>query len=599
MSRPALTLAFAVFATWASPLGAGQAAPHAADASERLGVMTHFAHGWPLELIPRLADDGLRQVRDEVYWEEVESAPGRFEFPKKYDVYLSGLDARGIRLLLPLTFGNRHHDGGLTPHTEAGYRAYARYAAETVRRYGDQLSAVEIWNEYNGGFVEGPATEDRVYHYTRLLRHAYAAVKSERPDLVVLGGATAGLPFPYLEALARAGALDHLDAVSVHPYRDGENPESLETDIRRLQALLHRYRPDRNTPIWVTELGWPARPPGILTGGSLDESEQASHLVRSLALLLSLGVEKVYWYQYLEYGADAGLGLLRAAPGHPGKPAHTALRALLARLRGVTALVREPAPDGVYVLRLETSPGSHSGRSASSRVLATRLVWSLRPTVIPIAGTNTLARLDGSEEPAPAWIILDDRPVYLVDAAASLFPSSSEASPAAALADSSLDFALEQDRGGWSYGSFVPDRDDPGRERFVAAERSRVTDWREEWYRPGSPWSVSALEQHPAVEQGQSVPAVRRWTSQHGGALRVLARVRAGPAGDGVRIRILVGDKVRFSERLGGGLRGELELDFVCDFTPGLSLDIAIDAGPSGDPDHDATRVALSLHPSP
>ena len=69
-------------------------------------------------------------------------------------------------------------------------RAAVRYAVEVLRHYGSEIKAVEIWNEYNGTFCKGPATQDRSGTYLRMLRAAYTAIKRERPDVLVLGGAT-------------------------------------------------------------------------------------------------------------------------------------------------------------------------------------------------------------------------------------------------------------------------------------------------------------------------------------------------------------------------------------------------------------------------
>lgn len=564
---------------------AGFAAP--ADCAERIGVMTHFAHGWALDVLPALAATGTRHVRDEVYWDDIEVEPGRFDFSEKYEAYLSALRAKGVRTLVPLTFESRHHDGGLTPHTEAGFSAYARYATEVVRRYGDQLEAVEIWNEYNGGFAKGPATTDRAGTYAKMLRRAYAALKRERPGLVVLGASTAGLPLPYLERLADAGAFDHMDAVSIHPYRGALPPETLESAIRDLQALLARRHPSKPLPIWVTEIGWTARPPGVFAGPEfVDEDTQADYLVRALSLLLSLGVEKVYWYQLREHGADKGLGLLRAGPGYEPKPAYRAFSALIARLRGVKAVVREPAPEGVYRLRLET--GSDSGEEQVARLL-----WSVSPRSVPLPGATRLARVDGSIESAPDWIVLTGSPVY-VEGLAGPPPAEAKATPV--LADSVAGFSLRQEENGWSYGTLALAGREPA--VFTPAMETRRTDWKTEWILPGSPWSVSAEEQHPAVIAGLPIAAARRWTSPKGGPLRVIARFSAGAQGDGVRVRVLAEGRVRATELIGGPRRHAAEFGFDCVLPPGGSLDFSVDPGPEGSPDHDATRVAITISPA-
>jgi len=555
----------------------------ARDASNRIGVMTHFAHGWDLDLLPRLVDTGVRHVRDEIFWEHVETAPGRFEFPPRFDAYMAALRERDVRPLVPLTFENPHHDDGLTPHTDAGFDAYARYAVEVVRRYGDQIRAVEIWNEYNGGFAKGPATKDRVATYTKMLRKAYAALKRERPDLVVLGGSTAGLPFPYIERLAAAGALDSLDALSIHPYRDIDPPETLEPAIRRLQNLLARASPERPIPIWVTEIGWSARPPGVESGPGVDETTQAAYLVRALSLLLSLGVEKAYWYQLREHGVDKGLGLLRADKGYAAKPAYAAFATLLAQLKDVRAVVREPAPGDVYCLRLDRDDTDAPAR----------LLWSLRPRVIPSGGAKRLVRINGAVEDAPGEILLTPTPLYLLGAAEP--PPAPEAAPAP-LADSEDGFTLRQGDKGWSYGtlSFV-DGEAPV---FTPAEKHRVTDWKEEWILPGSPWSVSAAEQHPALVAGLPVAAVRRWVSPQGGPVRIRARFAAGPRGDGVRVRVLADGRPLATRLVGGPHRQTVEFELDHILAPSGALDFAVDPGPDGSPDYDATRVAVSILPS-
>lgn len=557
-----------------------------ADCADRIGVMTHFAHGWALDVLPALAATGTRHVRDEIYWDDVEVAPGRFEFPKKYEDYLSALRERGIRPLVPLTFENRHHDDGLTPYTEAGFAAYARYATEVVRRHGEQLEAVEIWNEYNGGFAKGPATADRAATYAKMLRHAYRAIKRERPGLVVLGASTAGLPLPYLERLADAGAFEHMDAISIHPYRGSLPPETLEPAIRDLQALLARRRPAAPLPIWVTEIGWTARPPGTFAGPEfVDEDTQADYLVRALTLLLSLDVEKVYWYQLREHGVDKGLGLLRAAPGYEPKPAYRAFTTLLARLRGVKTVVRETAPDGVYCLRLDSA--------TDSAVPPARLLWSVTSRALPLPGATRLVRIDGAAEPAPDWIVLTGSPVYIEGLSG---PPLIDEHPRPILADSAAGFSLSQGENGWSYGTLALAGGEPA--VFTPAVDARVTDWKAEWILPGSPWSISAEEQHPAVVAGLPVAAARRWTSARGGPVRVVARFDAGGQGDGVRVRVLAEGRVRATALIGGPRRPSAELGFDCVLPRGGSLDFAVDPGPAGSPDHDATRVAVSISPA-
>ncbi len=581
-------------------IGHSDAVARVGDASDRIGVMTHFAHGWDLDILPRLAATGVRHVRDEIYWDHVETERGRFVFPPRFERYMAALRETGVTPLVPLTFENRHHDGGLTPHTEAGFDAYARYCVEVVRHYGNQIQAVEIWNEYNGGFAKGPATRDRVRTYAQMLRRAYPALKRERPDLVVLGGSTAGLPFPYIERLAEAGALEAMDAFSIHPYRESDPPETLEPAIRRLQSILARHSPTRPIPVWVTELGWVARPPGEKSGPGVDEETQAAYLVRSFALLLSVGVERVYWYQLREHGVDVGLGLLRADKGYSPKPAYAAFTTLLAQLKGVRALIREPAPEGVYSIRLDRlgtpSPASATASDAAPAPPATRLLWSLAPQTIPAAGAKRIVRIDGKTEPAPERISLSGTPLFIEGAAESPFADLARETPAASTPGSDTGFSLSQGANHWSYGTLALPAGEPA--VFTPASKHRVTDWKEEWIIPDTPWSVSAEEQHPAVIAGRPVAAVRRWSSPEGGPVRVRARFNhVGKQGDGVGARVLVDGRMRFSKHIGGPREPACEFEFECTLARDGFIDFAVDPGPGGSPDYDATRVSVFLQP--
>jgi hypothetical protein len=71
-----------------------------------LGVMTHFAQGWDSSLTRPIADAGIRSVRDELYWQEIEPQRGLYLFPERFDRYMAALRGSGISPLIELTFAN-------------------------------------------------------------------------------------------------------------------------------------------------------------------------------------------------------------------------------------------------------------------------------------------------------------------------------------------------------------------------------------------------------------------------------------------------------------------------------------------------------------
>lgn len=542
--------------------------------------MTHFAQGWDPSLAGPIEGAGIRSIRDEIYWQDVEPSRGRFVFPARYERYMAELHAKGISPLVELTFANRAYDGGMTPYTEEGFRAYARYGVELLRHYGSQISAVEIWNEYNGSFCKGPASLDRADTYARMARVAYRALKDERPDLIVAGGATAGMPLPYMERLFAQGALDSMDAISVHPYRFDSEPEGIETDIAALQDLVRRYSRGRPKPVWVTEIGWgtSAAAPGSL---GIDERTQASFLVRAYALLISAGVERIYWYLFRDYDAFATMGLVRDDRLHSPKAAYSAMRTMIAEIGGARFVRRESTPGDFYSELFQDSSGGQ-----------VRVIWSLKPRPLAVPASCRAVDMLGEGFGPGAAVQVGGEPVFVEGPLIGL--PSPDANPPRIIADSSRDFSDAQGRLGWSYGMFVGYSPD-----FVALKDFRATDWKREWYARYPFLSVTDRDQHPSESAAGPVAAVRRWTSASGGRVRIGARFHCGPRGDGVGVRVLLDGHEAFSRVIGGAHPAEARFESEQELAPGSNVDFAVLPGPRGNADFDATELSVTISDQP
>src|SRR5258708_4176517 len=343
-----------------------------ADPSDqRFGVMTHFAQGWDPAWTSLVAERAIPTVRDELYWNQVETQKGVYSFPQAFDNYMAALKQKQISPLIVLSFENDNYDGGNTPYTDEGFAAYGRYGVQVLRHYGNQINAVEIWNEYNGSFCKGPAADDRTGTYSKMLKQAYAQIKAERPDVTVLGGSTAGVPLPYWEKLMANGALNSMDALSIHPYRYDAAPEGIETDIVSLQNLVKKYNGGQTKHIWISEIGWEIQDS---SNGQLaiDEATQAKFLVRAYALLLSANVERVYWYLFRDY-QEFTMGL--TYPDGTPKQSAFAMQAMIQELSGAHFVKRETTAANVYSLVFAKADGKE-----------VRVMWSLQPTTIPATG---------------------------------------------------------------------------------------------------------------------------------------------------------------------------------------------------------------------
>ncbi|MEW6356497.1 MAG: hypothetical protein AB1696_09235 [Planctomycetota bacterium] len=307
-------------------------------------MQTHFGQNWRPEIMPLISAAGIKTIRDELYWENIELEKEKFTFPDSYDRYMSDLKANHIQPLIILTYRNKFYDDNNTPYTEDGLKGYTRYGQEILRRYGKQIEWVEVYNEYNISFCRGPAAS-KPTNYVEMLKKTHVAVKDIRPDVTVVGCATAGVPFKWLEDVFRLGGLNCMDVVSIHPYHQPHPPEGndktwgMDRKVNAVADLIRKHNGGASKPIWVTEVGWP-------TDAKFSEETQAEYLVRCYVLLLSAGAEKIFWFKFMDGVAPADyFGLIRNPVSPLGlyvpKPSYVAYAVMTRQLRGAEFIKRE------------------------------------------------------------------------------------------------------------------------------------------------------------------------------------------------------------------------------------------------------------------
>lgn len=343
------------------------------------GAMTHMAQGWDPDLLEPLARAGVKNIRDEVYWSNIELRKGEFAFPQRYDRYRAAAAGLGLVPLTPLTFNNRLYDNvpslpdwRTAPWTQSGMDGYAHYASAVLGHYPGEIHAVEVWNEYNGGFALGPA-DGRPAVYRTMLKRAYAAVKAQDPHVTVLAGGTIGVPIGWLRAVLEDGGIDACDGVSVHPYGYLYRPESLAGELENLRSLIRSLNNGRDKPIWVTEQGYFTIAPGEYGNRNpVTEQDKANQLVRAWVLFLAHGVQKAFWYLARDDGTFGTMGLVGAPDNPEGryapKPPIVAYATLIRALTGAQYARQDTdlSPDAYsFVFREPSGP--------------VRVMWATKP----------------------------------------------------------------------------------------------------------------------------------------------------------------------------------------------------------------------------
>jgi hypothetical protein len=347
-ARRALTPLLAAVLSLSAALHAQPALPQLAPA-DGLGVNIHFTDPPPGEM-KMIAAAGFKWVRMDLTWSETERAKGLYDF-SAYDRLLAALDREKMHALLILDYGNPLYGD---PHEQQPFTdragmdefraAFARWAGAAARHFAGRGCIWEMWNEPNGTNFWAPAPD--VGEYIALAKATAAAMRQAAPGEPLIGPATSGIDFNFIEACFQAGLLSDWAAVSVHPYRQSD-PGAVSADYRRLREMIAKYAPPgKAIPIISSEWGYST------AWKNLDEAKQAQYLASEFSINIASGIPLSIWYDWRDDGDDSAnaehrFGMVRR-PYHAGrdpvfdpKPAYTAMKAIAALLARPAA---SPAP---------------------------------------------------------------------------------------------------------------------------------------------------------------------------------------------------------------------------------------------------------------
>jgi hypothetical protein len=309
----------------------------------------------------QLARMGVGLLRETFDWAQIEPARRRFNFIA-YDSLVGSLAARHMTvlpvLLDPPRWASSAPAQGAQPGTypPRNYADMGHFAATLVRRYGPRgrfwrahpelpkipIRAWQIWNEPSlpAYWPSGPSPAQ----YTQLLSRVARSIRHLDPgaDVVTAGipNSRLGIPFDdFVQGMYKAGARGSFDTLAIHPYaRDAAGVVEAVTSARRLM----NEDGDRDSHIWVTELGWAdSGPSSSFTVGATGQARRIDSVLKMLVALRTQerlnGLVYFGWRDGAPYaptfkdfwGLHTGLLTLKGRP----KPALRAFADTVATLR--------------------------------------------------------------------------------------------------------------------------------------------------------------------------------------------------------------------------------------------------------------------------
>lgn len=390
---------------------------------EGLGAQVLFYQADQTEL-DTLSTAGLSIVRLDFIWTMVESTSGVYNF-QTFDPFVESMTQRGIRVLFcldgnnPPDNGNPLYDKGLSPYTDDGRAAFARFAAAAVSHYKGKGIIWELWNEPNGDFW---SPHPNVDDYAKLVEVAIPAMRQADPNVLIVGPSINNISdaqvMDFMTALGEKGILQQFDAIAVHPYR-GTIPETVEMDWLRLRRLVDSFSPNKKLPIISTEWGYTTA--GSFYGLSgLTETERAQYLVRSWLVNRGLGINTSIWYVLDDYctdpnSADCNFGIQQKDVTHTPKMAYVAAQTLIQTLMGysfVRRISEQNQKDYLYLFGKGQSAVMVGWTTDESHTIALPLTGNNLQSVSMIGQKSDLSQSEGAISlelsGSPQYLLLGD-----------------------------------------------------------------------------------------------------------------------------------------------------------------------------------------------
>jgi hypothetical protein len=320
-----------------------------------VGVNIHFVTGQARDL-DLIAAAGFKFVRMDFAWAGIERKKGDYDWAN-YEQLLSNLEKRGLRALYILDYSNPLYEAdNASPQRPESVEAFASWAGAAAKHFRGRHVIWEVWNEPNISFWR---PKPDVQQYATLCLAACKAIRQCDPNATIIGPASSEFPWNFLETVFKSGALEYLDAVSVHPYRDyRRGPETAAADYQKLRELITRYVPaarKKTLPILSGEWGYATHQKGVPL------QTQADFAVRQLISILLDGVPISFCYYCKNDGPDSNNGEHNFGTVFQDlspKPSYLAIRKLTSELRGFKISRRLPlASEKDYVLVCSNSKG--------------------------------------------------------------------------------------------------------------------------------------------------------------------------------------------------------------------------------------------------
>jgi hypothetical protein len=219
----------------------------------------------------------VSNVRIEIPWFLVETSRGGYDWTRA-DYIFNSASAHGV-LINPILVYTPSWDGAYNSFPVAA--DFGGFVSQFMGRYGGRITAVEMWNEPDGG--QSLAANNVASYVSSILIPGYNAVKqSAHPNVKVIEGGSindSGTCCAWLSGIYNAGGGAYFDIAAYHDY--GGNYAQIAAQYR---AVINAHLNFGNKPIWLGEFGV----------SDANGSQQTSLILAAMTNTAALAVAQFY-----------------------------------------------------------------------------------------------------------------------------------------------------------------------------------------------------------------------------------------------------------------------------------------------------------------
>jgi len=247
----------------------------------------------------------INWIKVDTFWGTIEKTKSNYSW-KRLDKIITAARLNNLKTLLTLDYSNPIYLDGSYRGTyveksryfpSSMIMPYRAFVTSLAARYGEHISAWEIWNEPNlDGFWK--ESFDR---YVELLEYSTHILKANgHVQKILIGGLAQKNQIKWMNNLLKSCG-DKFDVLSAHLYFYGGGNLHKRAYYERLLEILE-LKQKHNKEMWITETGIP-------TGGygpnkkiqwGFSGYTQAEEIVRRILLSIYLKVDNMFIYELKE-----------------------------------------------------------------------------------------------------------------------------------------------------------------------------------------------------------------------------------------------------------------------------------------------------------